>query len=396
MDFKKTMGDGEFQKHTSCISEAQKFEKTVYRGEKKDNKRKGQPSQSFSKQEEHPNAVLQSKRNDRVSLDQLFKADIRILSLPSSGPATTSATIISSVPTEQSPLSTNIAVSDPVPVISKTIMPVPVPLDGEAQLKGQKHGQEKKRKKASKEVVIELNSAIMDDSAPVETVLASTSAAVSDNTSVGAKAPKPVLLGEEKQLRIKESDRKASKRASMQNNTIIPNGDGETSQGNAVQSGINGIQSGTDTTTEGKKQRKRKRDTLQATGLPVLETRESMQEPTALFNENENLDEELLHSGVNGVDAGTEVNVEEKKETKRQRLGKGSKKKAGTEPTASHKHEEGAAEVFRRVLDQSLQEDKAMISMSALLAKMEDVDSQALLGQIKITKGKKGTYKLVV
>lgn len=30
----QTMGSGEFQKHTSCISEAQKVEKSVFRGDK--------------------------------------------------------------------------------------------------------------------------------------------------------------------------------------------------------------------------------------------------------------------------------------------------------------------------------------------------------------------------
>lgn len=45
-DCNREMGDGEFQKHTSCISEAQKYEKTVWKGDKK-GKGKNQQNQQL-------------------------------------------------------------------------------------------------------------------------------------------------------------------------------------------------------------------------------------------------------------------------------------------------------------------------------------------------------------
>lgn len=40
------MWDGEFQKHTTCISEAEKYEKTLYKGDKKKNKQQQQQQQN--------------------------------------------------------------------------------------------------------------------------------------------------------------------------------------------------------------------------------------------------------------------------------------------------------------------------------------------------------------
>lgn len=44
------MWDGEFQKHTTCISEAEKYEKTLYKGDKK--KGKGQQQQQQHAQQQ--------------------------------------------------------------------------------------------------------------------------------------------------------------------------------------------------------------------------------------------------------------------------------------------------------------------------------------------------------
>ncbi|KAK9899715.1 hypothetical protein P389DRAFT_164781 [Cystobasidium minutum MCA 4210] len=49
LDCNKEMWDGEFQKHTTCISEAEKYEKSVYKGDKKKNKQQQQQQQKNEK-----------------------------------------------------------------------------------------------------------------------------------------------------------------------------------------------------------------------------------------------------------------------------------------------------------------------------------------------------------
>lgn len=53
------MWDGEFQKHTTCISEAEKYEKSLYKGDKK--KGKGQQQQQQQQQKQNAQAPQQSQ-----------------------------------------------------------------------------------------------------------------------------------------------------------------------------------------------------------------------------------------------------------------------------------------------------------------------------------------------
>ena len=53
-------------------------------------------------------------------------------------------------------------------------------------------------------------------------------------------------------------------------------------------------------------------------------------------------------------------------------------------------------EALKAVLQQALQGDGASVSLKEVLARVTGADSKALLGQISVGKGKKGTYTLVV
>ena len=54
------MPDGVFQQHTSCISEAQKYEKTVWKGDKVKGKGKGNQQQQQQQQRGQPSATRES------------------------------------------------------------------------------------------------------------------------------------------------------------------------------------------------------------------------------------------------------------------------------------------------------------------------------------------------
>lgn len=61
------MGDGEFQKHTSCISEAQKYEKTVWKGDKK-----GKGKNQQNQQKPGPNGAAVA--NEKAAAKEAEKA----------------------------------------------------------------------------------------------------------------------------------------------------------------------------------------------------------------------------------------------------------------------------------------------------------------------------------